>query len=85
MRLRKYLGLSDSAHCQKILLVPASLAQSDARPTCGQEVASLISARSSNIIRWDFSRNIFYSHSHPSADSIRAVISFSWKNVHEYN
>ena len=34
--------------------------------------------------RGDWSRNIFYNHSTPSADSRKAVVSFSRKNVHKY-
>ena len=32
----------------------------------------------------DWSWNIFYSHSLPSSDSRKAVVSFWWKNVHKY-
>ena len=38
--------------------------------------------RSATFFRGDWSWNIFYGHSHPSADSRRAVVSFWWKNVH---
>ena len=38
--------------------------------------------RSATFFRGDWSWNIFYSHSLPSADSRRAVVSFWQKNVH---
>ena len=38
--------------------------------------------RSATFFRWDWSWNIFYGHSLPSADSRRAVVSFWRKNVH---
>ena len=38
--------------------------------------------RSATFFRGDWPWNVFYSHSLPSADSIRAVISFWQKNVH---
>ena len=37
--------------------------------------------RSATFFRGDWSWNIFYGHSLPSADSRRAVVSFWWKNV----
>ena len=37
--------------------------------------------RSATFSRGDWSWNIFYGHSLPSADSRRAVVSFWWKNV----
>ena len=37
---------------------------------------------SATFFRGDWSWNIFYGHSFPSADSRRAVVSFWWKNVH---
>ena len=51
----------------------ASVAQLDAYPT--GEVTGLI---------FDWSWNIFYSHSFPSTDSRRAVVSSWRKNVHKY-
>ena len=38
--------------------------------------------RSATFFRGDWSWNIFYGHSLPSADTRRAVVSFWWKNVH---
>ena len=38
--------------------------------------------RSATFFRGDWSWNIFYGHSLPSADSRKAVVSFWWKNVH---
>ena len=38
--------------------------------------------RSATFFRWDWSWNIFYGHSLPSADSRRAVVNFWRKNVH---
>ena len=55
------------------------------RPTGDQEVAGSTPAEVGNIatfFRGDWSWNIFYGHSLPSADSRRAVV-ISWrKNVH---
>ena len=62
--------------------VPASVAQLDAHPTGDQEVAGSTPARLATFFRWDWSGNIFYGHSLPSADSRRAVVSFWRKNVH---
>ena len=53
--------------------MPASMAQSDARPTGDQDVAGSIPAGSGNIL---LSRNISYGHSLSSADSRRASVSF---------
>ena len=39
-------------------------------------------SRSATFFRGDWSWNIFYGHSFPSADSRRAVVSFWRKNVH---
>ena len=58
------------------------MAQFDARPTGDQEVAGSTPAESATFFRGDWSGNIFYGHSLPSADSRRAVVSFLQKNVH---
>ena len=63
--------------------LPASVAQLDARPTGDQEVAGSTPAEVGNILCGDWSWNIFYGHSLPSADSRRAVVSFWRKNVHK--
>ena len=58
------------------------------RPTGDQEVAETRRSRvqpqprSATFLRGDWSWNIFYGHSLPSADSRRAVVSFWRKNVH---
>ena len=52
------------------------------RPTDDQEVLGSTPAEVGNIFRRDWSWNIFYGHSLPSADSRRAVVSFWRKNVH---
>ena len=59
----------------------ASVAQWDERLTGDKEAAGLIPAVSCNILSW---RLIKFSMVFPSADSRRAVVSFWWKNVHEY-
>ena len=49
----------------------------------GRGVISIIGpAGSATFLRGDWSWNIFYGHSLPSADSKRAVVSFWRKNVH---
>ena len=60
----------------------SEVAQLDARPTGDQEVAGSTPPRSTTFFRGDWSWNIFYGHSLPSADSRRAVVSFWRKNVH---
>ena len=52
------------------------------RPTGDQEVAGSTPPRSATFFRGDWSWNIFYGYSLPSADSRRAVVSFWRKNVH---
>ena len=51
------------------------------RPT-GNQVAGSTPPRSATFFPGDWSWNIFYGHSLPSADSRRAVVSFWQKNVH---
>ena len=66
-----------------LTVLPASVAQLDApsdwRPG-GRGFNPL--PRSATFFRGDWSWNIFYGHSLPSADSRRAVVSFWRKNVH---
>ena len=64
--------------------VLASVAQLNVHPTGDQEVADSIPAGSGTFFRGDWSWNIVYGHSLPSADSRRAVVSFWRKNVHKY-
>ena len=65
---------------------PASVAQLDARPTGDQEVAGRPPPppppKSATFFLGDWSWNIFYGHSLPSADSRRSVVSFWRKNAH---
>ena len=60
----------------------ASVAKLDVHSTGDQEVSGLTLAGSAIFFLGDWSWNIFYGHSLPSADSRRAVVSFSWKKVH---
>ena len=60
--------------------MPASLAQSDARPTGDQKDAGSIPVGFGNTVHEDIS----HGHSVPSAGSRRAVVSFWQKNVHKY-
>ena len=60
----------------------ASVAQLDAHPTGDQEVACPNPTRSATFYSGDWSWNIFYGHSLPSADSRRASVSFWQKNAH---
>ena len=53
------------------------MAQLDACLTGDQEVAGSTPAEVANILLWLLIMNIFYGHSLPSADSRRAVVSFS--------
>ena len=52
------------------------------RPTGDQEVQVHPPQRSAAFFCGDWSWNIFYGHSLPSADSRRAVVNFLRKNVH---
>ena len=67
---------------QNFMPMRASVAQLDARPSGDQEVAGSSPTEVGNFFRGDWSWNIFYGHSLPSADSRRAVVSFWRKNVH---
>ena len=62
--------------------MPALVAQLDARPTGDQEAAGSTLAGSATFFHEDWSWDIFYGHSLPSADSRRAIVSFWQKNVH---
>ena len=64
------------------LLLPASVSQLDAHPAGYQEVVGSAPAGPATFFRGDWSWNIFYGHSLPSADSRRADVSFRRKNVH---
>ena len=55
------------------LLGPVTL--SDACPTSDQEGPA-------TFFYWDWSQNLFYIHSLPSADSRKEFVSYFWKNVH---
>ena len=67
----------------QMTLMPASVAHldapSDLRP--GGRGFNLRRGRQ-HFIRGDWSWNIFYGHSPPSADSRKAIVSFWQKNVH---
>ena len=56
-------------------------AQSNARPVLRR--SRVRSSRPATFFCGDWSRNNFYGHSLPSADSRRAVVSYWRKNVHE--
>ena len=60
--------------------MPASVAQLDARPTGDQEVAGLTPVESAIIFPGDWSWNIFYGHSLPSAVQ-EGHVSFWQKNA----
>ena len=57
---------------------PATVAQSDARPTGDQDVAGSIPRR---VLSWRLITKYFYG---ASADSRKGVVSFWRKKVHEY-
>ena len=57
-----------------------SLAHLDARPTCDLEIVGLTHAGSATFFHGDLTMKYFL----PSADSRRAVVSFWWKNVHNW-
>ena len=73
------IGPSWSACYQKL---PASMAQLDACLTGDQKVVGLTPSRWATFFRGDWSWNIFYSHTLPSADLRRAVVSLLRKNMH---
>ena len=60
----------------------ALLAQLNAHPTGDQEVAESIPAGLTKFFHGDWSWNIVYGHSLPSADSRRATVNFWPKNMH---
>ena len=60
---------------------PPMVAQLDVRPTGDQEVVISTDTGSATFFHGDWSWNIFYGRSLPSADSRRAVVSFWQKNV----
>ena len=61
--------------------LPASVVQLDACST-GDQVAGLTPTGSATFFWWDWSWNIFYGLSLPSADSRKPIVSFWWKNVY---
>ena len=61
---------------------PAIVAQLNALLTSDQEVVGLTTAGLAKLFSRDWSLNLFYSHSLPSADSRGAVVSSWRKNVH---
>ena len=65
-----------------LTIAPASVVQLDARPTGDKGFAGSTSAGSVTFFHGDWSWNTFYGHSLPSANSIRAVVNFWRKNVH---
>ena len=77
--MKVYVVSTNKKHLSEM---PASMAQLDARPTGDREVGGSISTGSATFFHGDWSWNIFYSHSLPSADSRRAVVTFWWKKVH---
>ena len=54
----------------------------DARPTGDWEIAGLTPAGLATFFHGEWSWNIFYGHSLPSAESRRAVVSFWQRNAH---
>ena len=83
--LLKYLmRLCECAECLTLYIFtkPALVAQFDARQTSDQEVSGLIPNGSTTFFHGDWSWNIFFGHSLPSADSRRTVVSFWHENVH---
>ena len=80
--MEKLRKLSQSYVISRVLVKkPASVAPSDAFLTGDQEVTGSPSLGPATFFHGDWSRNIFYGHSLPSADSRRAVVSFWWKNA----
>ena len=62
--------------CFSFSMHTVSVGQLDARPTGDQEVAGSTPAEAGNILSWRLIMKYFYSHSLPSADSRRAIVSF---------
>ena len=81
--INRLIGFADLCIlCVILPNMPASVAQLDAPSDWRQEVAGSTLPRSATFFSGDWSWNIFYGHSLPSADSRKAVVSFWRKKVH---
>ena len=89
----KHVAVCTALECGAQCSMPARLGHWQSRAGLGGSVGCAVRMetrrsrvqpppRSATFFRGDWSWNIFYGHSLPSADSRRAVVSFWWKNVH---